>query len=151
MSLDTDETVEIELVSGSVVGVAEEHRRKLKKAILKGINDGTNLFIRDFINQVVAKETGTLRAALITEIRTGVLSAMRILDVNDDEISFEISIPDYPEYAERHLDGSFGSHYKHPTTEGTRPLTMEELAEEMGRYISEAVLNSLTATGFDYT
>lgn len=151
-----DKTVEVELprpatfTSGSVTGTVDEHLTLLKKTIIKGINAGVNAFIRGFIQKVIAEDTGTLRAALITEFRIAVLGILRTMNISDTDISFEVNIPDFPEYAVYHLDGTFGSAYKKPTTKGTRPSTMEEMAEEIELYIDIGMRAALTARGFDF-
>ena len=154
--LGADETVEVDLptvttfTSGSVTGTVDQHLVLLKKTITKGINTGVNNFIRNFIQKIVAEDSGDLRAELILEFRLAVRMLKRTLDVSDTELSFEIEIPASPFYAKWHLDGTFGSAYKKPTTKGTRPTTMEELGEEASFYIELAVRAALTAKGFDY-
>lgn len=154
--LGADETVEVDLpkvttfTSGSVTGTVAQHISLLKKTITKGINTGINNFVRNFIQKIVAEETGDLRAALILEFRLAVRMLKRTLDISDTELSFEVNLPESPSYAVYHLDGTFGTKYKKPTTPGTRPTTMEELAEEASFYIDLAVRAALTARGFDF-
>lgn len=154
--LGEDATVEVDLpkvttfTSGKVTGTAQEHLVLLKKAIVTGINNGMKNFQKQFIEKIVAEDSGELRAELILEFRLAVRLLKKTLNVSDTELSFEVDIPEDPFYAKWHLDGTFGAAYKKPTTEGTRPTTMEEMAKEISFYIDVAVRVALQAKGFDF-
>lgn len=139
------------IVSGTVVGTVKQHKKALKKAILRGINTGITNFIEKFIRDIVAKDTGTLRAGLEATIRTSVITALAKVSETTQKFCFNIDFPAFPEYAEYHLDGTFGTHYQDPTTEDTRPTTLEELAKEAEEYISKAIIQQFKIVGFDFT
>ena len=151
-SADVEATIRIpKIVSGSVVGTAKQQKRKLKKSILRGINAGVTVFIEKFIRDVVAKDTGTLRAGLEATIRTAVITALANVSASSEKFCFDIEFPGYPEYAEYHLDGTFGGTYADPTTEDTRPTTLEELAKEAEGYIYAAIIQEFKTKGYDFT
>lgn len=139
------------IVSGTVVGTAKQQKRKLKKSILRGINVGVTNFIEKFIRDVVAKDTGTLRAGIEAQIRTAVITALANVSASTSKFCFDIEFPGFPEYAEYHLDGTFGGTYADPTTEDTRPTTLEELAKEAEKYIYVAVIQEFKTQGYDFT
>ena len=109
MSLGEDATVKVEIpkvttfTSGRVTGTATEHLVLLKKTIVTGINRGTNNFIRQFIQKIVAEKTGDLRAELILEFRLAIKALKKTLRVSDTQLIFEIDIPEDPIYAKWNL------------------------------------------------
>lgn len=146
---DTEVDIDIPLVSGSIEGTFEEHSQRAIRAIKRGINNGINSFISEYIEVYVAKETGSLRRGIIAEINNRIVEMLINLDAESKDVTFEFDIPDFPEYAEWHLDGTFGTKYKKPTTPGTKPLTPQMIVQEVKKRISQGILLEFISEGFD--
>jgi hypothetical protein len=147
---DAEATVDIPLISGRVVETtAKQHKAKWLDAVKRGINTGLTNFIDNFVKSIVAKDTGSLRAAIILDFRLALFEVLLNITEYQEDFTFEFDIPDLPKYAEFHLDGTYGLEYKDPTTEGTRPTTPSELVEECSQFIQASILTELIAEGFE--
>jgi hypothetical protein len=130
----------------------------MAKAVRTGLEKGLKQFISQWVNKIIAEDTGNMRGDIIDAIRSILRPAIKQI-IAGTGINLNITIPmpvitdpeTGKEYGLYHWDGTFGTSYKKPTTPGTRPFTLKELASELQTILIDNVVRELSAKGFQFT
>jgi hypothetical protein len=130
----------------------------MAKAVRTGMEKGLRQFITQWINKIIAQDTGNLRGDITDAIRSILRPAIRSI-IAGTGLNINVTIP-MPavtdpetgrEYGFYHWDGTFGTSYKEPSTPGTRPFTLKELSNELQTILIDNVTRELSRKGFQYT